>query len=60
MIYRFIANRAKPFALDLPSDLSARRTAETTTDTVRVETNNGRVVWRRCDGTETGNDGDLD
>jgi hypothetical protein len=48
MKYTFYRNRnGHPRTLPLASDLAARRAAEATTDVLRVETEEGRVVWRR-------------
>ena len=46
--YTFYRHRnGHPWSSHLTSDLSARRMADNTPDCLRVETDQGRVVWRR-------------
>jgi hypothetical protein len=50
MTYQFYRARSdRPVIVPLRDDLAARRAASLTTDIVRVETPDGRVVWRRAE-----------
>ena len=49
MIYNFIRRgTGNIYGIEFKSDLDARRAAADTKDVVKVETEAGRVVWRRA------------